>query len=242
MHVRRAFAPLTCLIAAVIAAAAKASTVGLNTIPTTDLVPPRSWIGQIQNGNVSFQAPSFLAMPDIVAQSQFSIGTRAEWGVDYIHTPDVIRKQLAFNFKSLLQNEDQWRPNVAVGVGNITLSQRPGYFITFSKTLNYDQQLRERCKAHHRRNRKLLGRRVHFGLMLDGHGTLEPFLGTDLQLNDSLVFQADWINGDGNAVTAGFAYVLPDQRTVVNPALLYSNSTHRIDGFFLNVGHQFNLK
>ncbi|HLJ55581.1 MAG TPA: hypothetical protein VKT77_11130 [Chthonomonadaceae bacterium] len=225
-----------------VSAACHASTVGLNTIPTTDLVPPHSWIGQIQNGNTQFETPSLLVKPDFIVQTQYSIGTRSEWGVDYIQPPDVDRKQLTFNFKTLLQNEDAWRPNVAVGVGNITTRQLPTYFLTFSKTLNYDQELRERFRAHHRRNRKLLGRRVHFGLTLDSHGAVEPFLGADLQMNDSLVFQTDWINGAGNAVTAGLAYVLPDQRTVVNPALLYSNSTHRIDGFFLNVGHQFNLK
>ena len=219
-----------------------ASTVGLNTIPTTDLVPQHSWIAQTQNGNVSFHTPSFLVRPDLIFQTQYSFGNRAEWGVDYIQPPDVDRKELTFNFKGLLQNEDRWRPNVAVGVQNITLRQRPGYFITFSKTLNYGQQLRERFRAHHRSNRKLLGRRLHFGLMLDGHGTLEPFLGTDLQLNENTVLQADWINGAGNAVSAGIAYVFPDQRTVLNPAFLYSNSTHRVDSFFLNISHQFNLK
>src|SRR5579864_2114802 len=142
---------ILCLIAVMFPASA--STVGLNTIPTTDLVPPHSWIGQVQNSNVSFQTPSFIAMPDLIFQTQYSIGDRAEWGVDYIQPPDVNRKQLTFNFKALLQNEDRWRPNVAVGMGNITLKQLPGYFITFSKTLNYDQQLRERFRAHHRRNR-----------------------------------------------------------------------------------------
>jgi hypothetical protein len=240
MSARMTWPGVLCLIAVV--SPACASTTGLNTIPTTDLVPLHSWIGQMQNSNVSFHTPSLFTRPDFIFQTQYSFGSRAEWGVDYIQPPDVDRKELTFNIKELLQNEDQWRPNVAIGIGNVALRQRPGYFITFSKTLNYDQQLRERFRAHHRRNRKLLGRRVHFGLMLDGHGTLEPFLGTDLQLNDSLVFQADWINGSGSAVTAGVAYVFPDQRTVLNPALLYSNGTHRVDGFFLNFSHQFNLK
>lgn len=229
-----------CLLS--LASPAGASTVGLNTIPTTDLVPNHSWIGQVQNSNASFETPSFLIKPDLIVQTQYSLGTRAEWGVDYIQPPDISHKEPTLNFKGLVQNENEWRPNIALGISNIALRQQPGYFITFSKTLNFSQQMRERFRAHHRRNRKLLGRRVHFGIMMDGRGTLEPFLGTDLQVNDSIVFQSDWINGAGNAVTAGFAYVLPDQRTVMNPALLYTNSTHRVDGFFLNISHQFNLK
>lgn len=219
-----------------------ASTTGLNTIPTTDIVPPKSWIGQIQNGNTSLNSPTLFARPDLVLQTQYSLGTRIECGLDYIQPPDVGFKEIVFNIKASLQNENDWRPNVAFGIANVAARQRPGYFLTFSKTLNYAQEQAERFRAHHRRNRKLLGRRIHFGVMLDGYGTLQPFLGADLQLNDSTVFQADWINGSANAISAGLVYVLPDQRTVFNPAFLYSNSKLRVDGFFLNISHQFNLK
>ena len=240
MSARMAWPGALCLIAVTLPAIA--STTGLNTIPTTDLVPQHSWVGQIQNSNLSFHTPSLFVKPDPIVQTEYSFGSRTEWGIDYIQPPDLDRRVFTINIKELVQNEDSLRPNVAVGIGNLTLRQQPGYFLTFSKTLNYNEQMRERFRAHHRRNRKLLGRRVHFGVMLDGHGTLEPFLGTDLQLNDSTVFQMDWINGAGNAITAGFVYVCPDQRTVLNPALLISNDTHRLDGFFLNLSHQFNIK
>ena len=117
----------------------------------------------------------------------------------------------------------------------------PTYYLTFSKTLNYAEQQHVRFLAHHRRNRKLLGRRVHAGLMLNGSGVLEPFAGADLQLSESTVFQLDWINGPGNAITFGIVYVFPDQKTVLNPALLYSNDSRKFDGFFLNISRQFNL-
>ena len=129
-------------------------------------------------------------------------------------------------------------PGLAAGMINLAANQAPGFFVTCSKTLNYDQQQRERFRAHHRRNRKLLGRRVHAGLMVDGHGVVEPFVGTDLQLNESAVLQSDWIAGPGNALSLGMAYVLPDQKTVLNPAMLYSNNTRRIDGFALNISRQ----
>jgi hypothetical protein len=228
-----------CLIVAF--SPALGSTTSLNTIPTTDLVPLGSWIAQVQNGNVSLSTLSLITRPEPSFQTEYSLGSRMEWGVDYIQPPDVGHMELTLNIKGLLQSEDELRPNVAIGIWNIALHQRPGLFLTFSKTLNYAEEMRERFRAHHRRNRKLLGRRIHAGLTLDGYGTLEPFLGTDLQINESTVFQADWINGSGNALTFGIAYVCPDQRTVLNPAFLYSNSTHQVDGFLLSISHQFNL-
>lgn len=217
------------------------SATGLNTIPTTDIVPFHSWVAQFQNGNTLLHTPSLFIQPKFVFQSQFSLTDRMEVGLDYAQPPDASHNELVLNFKGLLQNENELRPNIAVGMWNIANHQTTGYYLTFSKTLNFAQQQQERFRAHHRRNRKLLGRRIHFGITLDNYGTLEPFLGTDLQLNDSSVFQADWINGTGNAITLGLVYILPDQRTTLNPTFLYSNDTKRIDGFFLNISHQFNL-
>jgi hypothetical protein len=230
---------LACAWAAV-ALPALGSATGLNTIPTTDLVPTHSWILQAQNGNTAFR--SLLIEPNTVLQSQYSVSDKIEAGLDYVQPPDLGNDELVFNAKLLLQNEDDFRPNMAIGIWNVTMRQPTGYYVTFSKTLNYAQQQRERFRAHHRRNRKLLGRRIHLGFSFNNYGTVLPFAGTDLQLNDSTVLQADWISGSGNAVTLGFVYVLGDQRTVINPALLYSNDTHRVDGFFLNISHQFNLR
>lgn len=217
------------------------SATGLNSIPTTDLVPLQSWIAYVQNSNASFRSPAFYGAPDTIFASQVALSSHAEAGLDWYAPPGLSRSTLVFNFKDLLMSEDVYRPGMAVGVWNLANRLAPSYYVTFSKTLNFREELRERFRAHHRRNRKLLGRRVHVGLLVGERGDLEPFLGTDLQLNESTVFQADWINGDGYAVTAGVAYVLPDQRTVLNPVLLYSNTTHRLDGFYLNISHQFSL-
>lgn len=143
--------------------------------------------------------------------------------------------------KSLLLTEDETWPNIAAGLWNVTAGQPPGYYVTVSKTLNYAQQEEERFRAHHRRNRKLLGRRIHVGMMLDGHGVAQPFTGTDLQLSESTVFQADWVSGPGNSATAGFAFVMPDQKTVISPAIVFSNDTMRFSGFQLNLSRQFNF-
>jgi hypothetical protein len=223
------------------AGTALAGPTGLNVIPTTDLVPSGSFIGAFQNGNTTFNGTPFYRMPDMIAQTQFSLAPWLEAGFDYTPTPDIDQDTLAFNMKALVFSEDEIRPNVAFGIWNVTDMERPGYYVTFSKTLNYEAELTERYRAHHRRNRKLLGRRIHVGAMIDGHGVTEPFFGTDLQFNDTAVFQADWVNGNGNALTAGIAYVLPDQRTVITPVLLMSNDKNRIDGFSLNISHQFNF-
>lgn len=74
-----------------------------------------------------------------------------------------------------------------------------------------------------------------------GQGAFEPFVGSDLQISDAAVLQADWIAGPGNALTFGLVYVLSDQRTIVNPVLLYSNDQQKVNGFYLYISHQFNL-
>jgi hypothetical protein len=221
--------------------AAQAGPTGLNSIPTTDIVPLNNWIANLQNSNTMFKSPAFYSAPMIFEQTQFALSSRVEAGVDSDFLPDRNANEFVFNAKMVLQNEDDRRPNAAIGIANIANHLIPNFYLTFSKTLNYDQEQKERYRAHHRRNRKLLGRRIHAGLMADARGTLQPFVGADLQMSESTVFQTDWINGSGNAITLGFAYVLSDQRTVLNPAFLYSNSAHRLDGFFINISRQFGL-
>lgn len=235
----RSLMPLALLFLAAVSIAGAAPT-GLNTIPTTDIVPFRSWIAQIQNGNTSFDAPAFYSAAHPLFQTEFGLTSRIEAGADYVPPGDMAHSEILFNAKALLVSEDEIRPNVAAGIWNIGMGEIPGYYLTVSKTLNYAEQQAERFRAHHRRNRKLLGQRIHAGLMMDGHGLMEPFLGTDLQMSQTTVFQADWMNGAGNAISAGAVFVLADQRTVLNPAFLFSNAKQRLDGFFLNVSHQFN--
>ena len=221
-----------------LAGSAFAGPTGLNVIPTTDLVPANSWIGAIANTNTSFSDMPFYRQPLLTEQTQFGLTNWMEAGFDYAQTPDLAHDAMVFNVKALFMTEDDDQPNIAAGLWNVTQGQAPGYYLTISKTLNYAQEQEERFKAHHRRNRKLLGRRVHIGMMLDGHGTAQPFAGTDLQISESIVFQADWIRGTGNSLTAGLAFVLSDQRTVINPALLYSNDRRQL-GISINISHQF---
>ena len=222
-------------------AAAGASPTGLNVIPTTDLVPLQSWVLAFQNSNPDFAAPSLFEHPLFIAETQAGLESWLEAGLDYEQTPDLTAYAVVFNVKALVMQEDEHQPNFAVGMWNVAAGQAPGYYVAFSKTLNYDQEQEERFKAHHRRNRKLLGRRVHLGMMLDGHGIFQPFAGTDLQLNEAVVFQADYVHGAGNTATAGIAWVLPDQRTVLNPAFVFSNSGDKVIGLSINLSHQFNL-
>lgn len=232
-------ASLAASMMAVWSTCAIAGPTGLNSIPTTDVVPLNNWIGNLQNSNTQFKSTAFYSAPMMFEQTQFALSPKVEAGVDTAFLQDRNTNAFVFNAKTVLQYEDDRRPNAAFGIANIANHLIPNFYITVSKTLNYAQEQKERYRAHHRRNRKLLGRRVHVGLISDARGTLEPFAGADLQLSESVVFQTDWINGSGNAITLGVAYVMSDQRTVLNPAFLYSNSTHRLDGFFLNISHQF---
>jgi hypothetical protein len=212
----------------------------LNVIPTTDLVPLGSWIGSIQNQNTSFTGASIFEQPIPVGQTQFAVNSWVEAGLDYATTPDRTSPTGVFNVKAQAMIEDERRPSAAIGIWNVAENQRPGCYVTMSKTLNYSQEQEERFRAHHRRNRKLLGRRVHVGAMLDGHGITQPFVGTDLQLSETAVLQADWVHGPGNALTAGVSLVLPGGKDVLTPALLLSNDTGHF-GLLLNFSHQFSL-
>lgn len=238
MIVRKGLGLLAGLAVAVVAPCAPT---GLNVIPTTDIVPTGSWIGGIQNANSNFTGTPFYKQPQFTLQSQYSLTSDLEAGFDLAQTPDIGYQAIVFNIKTLLLSEDDKLPNVAFGFWNVTRGQEPGYYVTLSKTLNYEEEERVRFSAHHRRNRKLLGRRIHVGATLDGHGTIEPFAGTDLQLSETAVFQADWVYGAGNAISAGVAYVLPDNRTTITPALLFSNEDGHPNGVLLNVSHQFNF-
>ena len=220
---------------------AVAAPTGLNTIPTTDIVPLHNCVAQIQNGNSSLSAPAFYQVSSPIFQTQFGLSQRVEAGADWIQPATLDREEAVLNAKYLVFDENETRPGVALGAWNLASHQRAGYYLTLSKTLNYAQQEEERFKAHHRRNRKLLGRRAHIGVTYDGQNTPQPFLGTDLQLNGSDLIQADWISGKGNAVSLGAVFVMQDQKTVVNPAFLYSNDTDRISGFFLNISRQFGI-
>jgi hypothetical protein len=216
-----------------------ASPTGLNVIPTTDLVPLHNWVGGLANSNTNFFGVPFYRQPIFTEQTQFGLESWLEAGVDYAQTPDITHANPVANIKGLFLIEDDKTPNLAFGVMNLTTGESPTYYITASKTLNYDQEQEERYKAHNRRNRKVLGRRVHVGMMLDGHGNVEPFAGSDLQVNDNLVFQTDWIGGTANGLTGGVSYVFPDQKTIFTPALIFSNYTKRVSGLSLSITRQF---
>lgn len=230
--------PATALLAAAACIAGAAPT-GLNVIPTTDLTPLNNVLFGFANANTSFTGTPFYRQPLFTAQSEYGLNSNVELGLDYGPTPDLSFFTPVFNAKALLLTEDDNVPNVAVGVMNVALLQAPTYYVTVSKTLNYEEQQAARFRAHHRSNRKLLGRRAHLGMMLDGHGLLQPFAGTDLQISDSLVFQADYVHGSGNNATAGLAYVLPDNKTTFTAAILFSNDTSRFSGISISLVRQF---
>lgn len=222
-----------------VTAIAGAAPTGLNVIPTTDLTPLNNLIAGFGNANTNFFGIPFYRQPMFAAQTEFGFDSNLEAGIDYGPVPNVSYFTPTFNAKFLMLSEDDRLPNIAVGAMNVALGQSATYYVTVSKTLNYDQQQEARFRAHHRTNRKLLGRRAHAGMMLDGRGILQPFVGTDLQMSDCLVFQADYVHGSGNAATAGIAYIFPDNKTTLTSALLYSNDTNRLSGISISLVRQF---
>src|SRR5579862_5050928 len=117
MSAARHMAALAGLVA--VAAPAWGAATGLNTIPTTDLVPYHSMVLQLQNGNTGFHFPAFYNAPNLLYQSQFALTPKIEAGIDVIGLPDRDLSEVVLNFKELLQTEDDIRPNIALGVENV---------------------------------------------------------------------------------------------------------------------------
>ncbi len=225
----------------------RGATDGLNTIPTTDTLNPRRYTIELQNGNASLQTPTFSTLPEIELGSEYGFTHHIEAGIDYITAEDGSR-QWTGDIKNRFHDETLGTPGAAVGITDLGNRQRGSAYIALSKTLNLAQELKrakynaQNAGRTHKDLPTVNGRRVHAGLLQNENGGLEPFLGTDLQLNQNVTVEADWISGTGNAITLGVEYLFPNQRLAVQPVFLYSNDTHRVDGFFLNISEEFILR
>ncbi len=78
---------------------AVAAPTGLNTIPTTDIVPLHNCVAQIQNGNSSLSAPAFYQVSSPIFQTQFGLSQRVEAGADWIQPATLDREEAVLNAK-----------------------------------------------------------------------------------------------------------------------------------------------
>ncbi len=219
---------------------ASAAPSNLNQIPTTDLVPFKQLTLQLQNGNTEVRGDaSVFHQPQLVPQSEFGLPWRIEAGLDVAPSdpPDDYRPMLNVKWSPL--PEDYRIPALAVGATQLGVGFTPNYFLTMSKTINYDQIQYQKFRAHHR-NLKLRGIRVHAGMLRTSNAWL-AMLGTDIELNDYCVAYADWISGAEDAVSLGAVLILNRQNSV-QAALLRANNEDRLTGLLLQVTHTFDFE
>jgi len=210
---------------------------GLNTIPTTDLVPYHQVSAALQNGNTTLRGnSSLLHEPEPVPQAQVGLPWNLEGGIDVVpeDRPEDYRPVLNLKWKPLPEGY-RW-PAVAVGVSQLGVGFTPNEFLVLSKTLNYDQIEYQKFRAHHR-NIKLRGIRIHSGILRTA-SAWRALVGTDVEVSDHFVVYADWMSGSTNAVSVGGVVVI-DREDSIQAALLRANDQDRVTGLLLMYTHVF---
>ncbi len=220
-----------------LAGAARAAPSGLAIVPTADVVPDRQWTAQLQNGNTALRGSgSLFEQPEPSAQLQAGfLRSRVEAGCDLVAFDSPHDYRAVVNVKALVLPEGWDWPALAVGVAQLGHGLDALGYAVASRTLDYGSLQYQRFRAHHR-NLKLRGVRLHAGV-IGAAGDPRALAGTDVELSDHAVLQADWISGRGRAATLGLVWVL-SARTGLQAALLRGNDTRRLDGLQVGVTRQ----
>lgn len=220
-----------------LASRAWAAPSSLNTIPTADVVPFRQLTTQVQNADTDFEGDaSVFREPEPVLQTQLGLlPGRLEAGVDLAPVDSPRDYRPVFNLKAAPLQEGYAWPSIALGVAQVGSGNDAAYYLVVSRTLNYEQLQYRRFRAHHR-NLKLRGLRAHAGVTATD-GIAQAMAGTDLELADWFVLDADWISGRDHAATLGGTWILNPQ-TSLQTALFVGNRDARL-GVQLGATHQF---
>ena len=218
---------------------ARAAPTGLNQIPTPDLVPFKQLTLQTQNGNTEVSGnASVWHQPQVQGQTQFGLPWSMEAGLDVVSSNAQQDYRPELNIKWVPIQEDYRIPAVAIGVMQLGVGFTPGYYLVASKTLNYEQIAYQKFRAHHR-NIKLRGIRLVAGI--EGTGNVwRALVGSDIEVNDHFIVEADWISGAQNSVSLGGVLVI-NQHDSVTAALLRGNSQDRLSGVILQLTHTFDV-
>jgi hypothetical protein len=228
------------LVVGLLPLAARASPTGLNQIPTPDLVPWKQLTLQLANGNMAVtpNLPVWHA-PQVEGQTQFGLPWNMEAGLDVapINAQQDYRPEL--NIKWVPINEDYYVPATAIGVTQLGVGFTPGYYLVASKTVNYSEIAYQKFRAHHR-NIKLRGFRVMAGIQGSGNAW-RALVGSDYEVSDHFIVEADWISGAQNSVSLGGVLVI-NQHDSVTLALLHGNDQVRLmTGVLLQLTHTFDV-
>lgn len=227
------------LLVGLVPVLAQAAPTGLNQIPTPDLVPFKQLTLQTQNGNTEVSGDaSVWRQPQVQGQSQFGLPWSMEAGLDVVSSNAQQDYRPELNLKWVPVQEDYRIPAVAIGVMQLGVGFTPGYYLVASKTLNYDQIAYQKFRAHHR-NIKLRGIRLVAGIQGTGN-VWRALVGSDIEVNDHFIVEADWISGAHNSVSLGGVLVI-NQHDSVTAALLRGNNQDRLSGVLLQLTHTFDV-
>jgi hypothetical protein len=219
---------------------ARAAPTGLNQIPTPDLVPFQQLSLQLANGNTDVSGDaSVWRQPQVEPQTQFGLPWRTEAGLDVVPSNPQQDYRPVLNLKWSPLEEDYRTPAGAVGVTQVGPGFTPNYYLVMSKTLNYDEIAYQRFRAHHR-NIKLRGIRLVAGVQATSSDVWRALVGTDIEVNDHFIVEADWISGAPNSVSLGGVLVI-NQHDSVQAALLRGNDQNRLSGVILQLTHTFDV-
>jgi hypothetical protein len=219
--------------------AAWAAPTGLTQIPTTDVVPEGQVLVQLQNGNTDVRgSDSMFHQPQLTPQSEVGLPWNSEAGIDVAPSDPPHDYRPVVNLKWRPLEEDYRIPGLALGVSQLGVGFTPSYYLTLSKTLNYDAIQYQKFRAHHR-NLKLRGIRIHAGIV-GTNNAWHAMVGTDVELSDYFVLYADWISGASSSVSLGGVVVLSAHDSI-QAALLRENDQDRLTGLILAITHTFDL-
>jgi hypothetical protein len=227
------------LLVGLVPVLAQAAPTGLNQIPTPDLVPWKQLTLQTQNGNTEVSGDaSVWRQPQVQGQTQFGLPWSMEAGLDVVSSNAQQDYRPEVNVKWVPLQEDYRIPAVALGVFQLGVGFTPGYYLVASKTLNYDAIAYQKFRAHHR-NIKLRGIRLIAGVQGTGNAW-RALVGSDIEVNDHFIVEADWIQGAQNSVSLGGVLVI-NQHDSVTAALLRGNNQNRLSGVLLQLTHTFDV-
>ena len=224
-------------LACLLGGTAWAAPTGLNTIPTTDLVPYRQLSVVVQNGNPALHGRSSLPEePEPVVQTEAGLPWGLEAGLDLVPAdrPEDYRPQVNVKWRAVTESDR--RPAVAIGVSQLGVGFAPNAFLVLTRTLNYQQIAYQKFRAHHR-NIKLRGIRAHTGILRTANAW-RALVGTDVELADHFVLYADWISGAPGAVSLGGVLVI-DRENSITASALRGNLEDRVSGVLFNFTHTF---
>jgi len=192
------------------------SPTGLNVVPTADVLSKDTYVVLSPwSGGLRFGPEG-----EIYSLLQVGAGRSVEVGLDQWVNNGILDSRL--NAKWKLMEEESGRPAIAIGVQNVA-------------RYSNDQPYMVATKALDRSGRS----RLHAGL-ISMDGASRAMLGLDKSCGPTIALQADYVSGNENSLTAGFALKLAES-TALWVARSFPNGSGSKSDYFVRLGFSARL-